>query len=181
MSDESKTGSRSSVTWQKRAARLSKFVLLLLLTVSLIGVLYVAVNPPQSTDPYTEFYLLGPEGNASDYPTQLQPGESGTVIVGVTNHEGQPTTYEIRVVDMNTSDNKTLATASQTIQPGETWERSVTFSLEQPGRHRIQFQLYKDDIREEPYLTTRLWINVTNEEQPSKLTLSEIGATNESG
>jgi uncharacterized membrane protein len=44
---------------------------------SMLAVGYVAVNPPETTDPYTEFYVLGPEGNASGYPSNLTVGESG--------------------------------------------------------------------------------------------------------
>jgi uncharacterized membrane protein len=146
---------------RERIERGVKVVLLVVLVVSLVGVVYVAIDPPRATDPYSEFYLLGPDGIADDYPTRLQPGESGTVIVGVTNHEGSPTTYHVRVVDTNASGDGTLATASQTVSPDETWETDVTFSIEETGRHRVQFQLYKEQPSGEPYLTTRLWVNVT--------------------
>lgn len=146
---------------RERIERAVKIVLLVLLAVSLVGVIYVAIDPPRATDPYSEFYLLGTDGVADDYPTRLQPGEPGTVIVGVTNHEGSPTTYHIRVVDTNASGDGTLATASRTVAPEETWETNVTFSIEETGRHRVQFQLYKGQPSGEPYLTTRLWVNVT--------------------
>lgn len=135
--------------------------LLVVFVVSLLATGYVAMNPPRSTDPYTEFYLLGPAGNASDYPTQLTPGESGTVTVGVTNHEGESTAYLIRVVDTNATGDGTLVTRSRTIPAGETWKTNVTFSMDSPGRHLVRFQLYKGGMSTDPYRTTRLWINVT--------------------
>ncbi len=139
-------------------------IVLVVFVASLLATGYIAVNPPQSTDPYTEFYLLGSEGNASDYPTQLEPGESGTVTVGVTNYEGETTDYQIRIVDTNASGDGVLATRSPTITAGETWETNVTFSIDEPGRHRVRFLLYKSEISDEPDLTTRLWVNVTSEE-----------------
>jgi len=164
----------STERWD-RVERGLKIVLLGLLIVSLIGVVYVAIDPPRATDPYSEFYLLGPEGIADDYPTRLQPGEQGTVVVGVTNHEGSPTTYHVRVVDTNATEDGTLATASETVAPEETWETNVTFSIEETGRHRVQFHLYKGQLSGEPYLTTRLWVNVTTIER----TPAPSPATNE--
>jgi len=38
-------------------------------------------------EPFTEFYILGPEGKADNYPTDYVLGENGTVIVGIVNHE----------------------------------------------------------------------------------------------
>lgn len=159
--NESNTGTGSDRNLRETADRLLTIVLLFLLVISLLGVVYVAVDPPRATDPYTEFYLLGPEGNASDYPTRLAPGETGTVIVGLTNHEGQPTDYRVRVVDTNASGDGTLETASRTVSPKETWEMNVTFSIDERSLHRVQFQLYKEAGTGEPYLTNHLWVNVT--------------------
>lgn len=44
---------------------------------------------------FTEFYVLGPAGEAAAYPTTLAPGEKLTAILGVVNHEGQDITYRI--------------------------------------------------------------------------------------
>lgn len=146
---------------RERVDRGVKIVLLALLIIALVGAIYVAIDPPRSTDPYSEFYLLGAEGNASDYPTRLQPGEPGTVTVGITNNEEAPTTYHVRVIDTNASGERPLATASKTVAPDETWETEVTFSIEETGRRRLQFQLHKNQPSGEPYLTTWLWVNVT--------------------
>lgn len=136
-------------------------VLVVVLAVSLLATAYVAVNPLPTTNAYSEFYLLGPDGKAAGYPTELDPGESGTVIVGVTNHEGESTDYVVRLVDLNATNDSSLATASRSVPHDETWETSVTFSIDEPGRHHVQFRLYKGTTSGEPYLTTRLWVNVT--------------------
>lgn len=139
--------------------RVVTVVLLALLAISLVAVIYLAVNPIQTTDPYTEFYLLGPDGNASNYPTQLEPGEEGTVIVGITNHEAEEVTYHLRVVARN----RTLATRSPSLANEETWEEEVSFRLEESGQYRVRFLLYKtppSDPPGEPYLTTRLLVTV---------------------
>ena len=64
----------------------------LLLSVALV--LYVVVTPVRRGT-FTEFYILGPEGMADSYPTDLGVGENGTVIVGVVNHEYGRTDYTL--------------------------------------------------------------------------------------
>ncbi len=36
---------------------------------------------------FTEFYILGLEGKADNYPDELTVGEEGRVILGIVNHE----------------------------------------------------------------------------------------------
>lgn len=148
--------------------RVLTVALLVVLVASLLATAYVAVESPQSIDTYSEFYLLGPEGKAEEYPTQLESGEFEDVIVGVTNHEGEATDYVVRVVDLNATNDSQLATTSRTLADGETWETNVSFSIEDPGRHRVQFQLYKDTASGEPDLTTRLWVNVSTAESTTR-------------
>ncbi len=61
-------------------------VLVLLEAFSALG--YTLV-PPYDNEAYTEFYLLGPDGKAANYPTKLTIGEVGTVITGIVNHENE--------------------------------------------------------------------------------------------
>ena len=37
---------------------------------------YVIITPKEG-EKFTEFYILGPNGTASDYPTELKVGEEG--------------------------------------------------------------------------------------------------------
>jgi len=63
---------------------------------------YIIVTPEQITK-FTEFYILGPEGKAEDYPTSVQAGNRSRVIVGVVNHESMPVNYTVRILLNNTS------------------------------------------------------------------------------
>ena len=45
---------------------------------------------------FTEFYILGPGGNASGYPTKLNVSEAGTVILGTVNHESATVNHTVR-------------------------------------------------------------------------------------
>lgn len=143
---------------QSPVRRALTIVLLIALVSSVAGVIYIAANPPETTDPYTEFYIFGPSGNASGYPTNLTVGESGTFTVGLTNHEHQSTTYAVvtRIGD------RTETERTVTVGDEQTWESNETFSAESPGRYQPQILLYKDGTAEgEPDDFLRLWVNVS--------------------
>ncbi len=52
---------------------------------------------PKQGEKFTEFYVLGPEGVADDYPTDLTVGEEGGAIIGVVNHEYAIITHLLEV------------------------------------------------------------------------------------
>lgn len=130
---------------QDSLRRALSVVLGLVLVVSLIGLTVFVIVPIPASTAFTEFYVLGPSGNASDYPENLSVGETGTVIVGITNQEHEQKTYEL-VVE---TDEQTLETREVTVAAGETWEQEVSFSFDSPGERRVRFLLYLDG--EEPY------------------------------
>ena len=71
------------------------------LIVSIIGscatLIYVMVKP-STGERFTEFYLLGSNGIASDYPTVLNIGDEGELIIGIVNHEYKNITYHLEVI-----------------------------------------------------------------------------------
>lgn len=75
------------------------------------GALVYLVAAPRPGEAFTEFYILGPTGKASCYPSTFRDGAyrlsdpgsdcpiaSGNVTVGIVNHEGRDVTYHLRVV-----------------------------------------------------------------------------------
>lgn len=46
---------------------------------------------------YTQFYVLGQNGSASGYPTQLDIPENSSVVIGVENRKGHTLGYTLRV------------------------------------------------------------------------------------
>lgn len=141
-----------------RLSRALTWVLAIALLCSVGGVVYVAANPPETTDPYTEFYILGPSGNASGYPTNLTVGERGELIVGVSNHEHETTTYTVALVLAN----QTVETRTITVADEETWQETMAFTAQEPGRQRLRILLYHgEETTGEPYRWLRLWVNVS--------------------
>lgn len=136
-------------------------ILGLALVVSLFSVAYIAVTPQQqSGEEFTEFYVLGPDGTASDYPTDLSVGETGTIIVGVTNQEYTEMTYTVALL----LEDKPLETQTITLAHGETWEESFSVTPERTGRLQLGILLYEGesaDFDDEPYRDLQLWLEVS--------------------
>jgi len=74
--------------------RMVSYILIVVIVVALASVIYIIISP-SSGEKFTEFYILGPDGKAGNYPTNLTVGENGTVTVGIVNHEGTSVSYEL--------------------------------------------------------------------------------------
>jgi len=46
------------------------------------------VAAPKAGEHFTEFYVLGVEGETDNYPSELVVGQEATVTLGIVNHEG---------------------------------------------------------------------------------------------
>jgi len=103
---------------------------------------YVIANPKQG-EKFTEFYILGPEGKAENYPQQVMVGEEARVILGIVNHEHQPLSYRVEI-KINGVKNKELRTGI--LAHEEKWEQVVGFTPEEVGvNQKVEFWLYKDE------------------------------------
>ena len=60
---------------------------------------------PKQGETFTEFYILGPGGQASNYPTNITVGQNASVIIGIVNHEQKTVNYNLIV----TSDGKIMS------------------------------------------------------------------------
>jgi uncharacterized membrane protein len=135
-------------------------VLLACLAAAIGTTVYLAISP-RVGERFTEFYILGPSGKAEGYPTNLTLGESGTVIIGIVNHEYERSSYRI-LIALN---NETVAAIENiSLNHEERWEQRYTFTPRRTGeRMKLEFLLYREDI-ERPYRTLHLWITVRRSE-----------------
>lgn len=127
--------------------------------VSTVGVVYLSATPNQRADPYTELYIEGDGGNASDYPQELDVGEGGTLTVGIGNHEHRAMKYTL----VMRLDDETIRTQTITVGNDETWEGERSFTPSSSGRQRLQLLLYQGDTAPRnaaPYRTVYLWVTV---------------------
>jgi uncharacterized membrane protein len=161
---------------QETTARISTvltWVLAVMLIVALAGVVYVSVTPGAEEDPYTEFYILGPDGNASDYPTNLSTGETGEFIVGITNNEHQSMTYTVVLM----LDDDLVVERTVEVDNGETWEGDFRFVPEEAGVRQLDILLYigeDPELNDKAYLTLELNVDVSETDQAGGITGSSL-------
>lgn len=79
---------------ENRIERVLTIALIFAIVASICLLIYIIATPRQG-ERFTEFYILGPEGKAENYPTNLTIGEKGKVIIGIVNHEGEPVNYTV--------------------------------------------------------------------------------------
>ncbi|MBK5191535.1 MAG: DUF1616 domain-containing protein [Methanosarcinales archaeon] len=138
-----------------RIDRLLSVILIVAIVLAISMVIYVIVTPKEG-EKFTEFYILGPDGNASDYPTELSVGEEGAVIIGVVNHEYAVVTYQLEV----RLDGAVIGGERIALEHNETWEHPFTFRETKTGEdQKLEFLLFKEGI-EEVYRSLHLWLDV---------------------
>jgi len=130
-------------------------VLVLAIVLSVCGVIYLIIIPKQG-EQFTEFYILGPNGIADDYPTDMVVGEKRMVIIGVVNHEYEDVSYRLDV----RLDGVTISEDSLDLAHNETWESPFTFqTVEQGENQKLEFLLQKDGVNG-TYRSLHLWVHV---------------------
>jgi uncharacterized membrane protein len=133
------------------------FIVSFIIAMILIGGLFVYIaSAPKIGEPFTEFYVLGVNGELTNYPVNLTLGDKGVVIIGVTNHEYQTVNYTI-TVSLN---NQTIQTIDNIRLSNEmNWTQNCNFTPKDSGKSSLDLTLYKEGSLE-PYRTLKLWINV---------------------
>ncbi len=145
-------GWRDGGPWDK----LITVVLVMAIVIAIGATVYMVKTSPESED-FTEFYMLGENGKAADYPSQLMVGQKGTVILGIVNREHDSMMYRAEV----TIDEEEInGIDSISLDHKEKWEQPVIFAPIRSGTgQKVEFMLYKGD-NSEPYSSVHLWIDV---------------------
>ena len=143
---------RTGNKWDKALSAV--LVISILAAISVLG--YVLATPKVG-EKFTEFYVLGPGGEASGYPTEISAGEEASVILGIVNHEQEKASYLVEIVVDGVSHSEK---GPLNLENGEEWESQVTFQVDKPGNdQRIEFLLFKDN-QTDIYRSLHLWVDV---------------------
>jgi len=163
-------------------ADLALNVLLVASVLLAVGSVGYAVTVPKQGESFTELYLLteNDDGDlmADGYPTNLTAGENASLVVGVGNHEHEPTSYEV-VVELQRVEVRNNSTrvrerreldrfGTPELEHNETWQRTRTVTPTMAGdRLRLQFLLFRggapaNPAIDEAYRVTHLWVNVSS-------------------
>ena len=140
------------------------------------GTLAYLIATPKSGERFTEFYVLGGIGDASNYPTALNTSQPESVILGIVNHEGTTANYSVsadlvgvRIVYNATSgfnetveaNRTTLSAIRVRLSDNENWTKAYTFSVSYVGLWKVQFLLFKDDDFSSAYRELHIYVRVT--------------------
>ena len=140
-------------------------VFLVLAIAGAIGVLGYVIATPKIGERFTEFYILGPQGKAENYPKELKVGEEGKVILGIVNHEQERMSYQVEVIIDGEKVKLRIGGEDRnmievTLGHEEKWEKEVGFVPQKVDRQqKVEFMLYKEG---EPYFKDppHLWVDV---------------------
>jgi uncharacterized membrane protein len=170
--------------WQGSKFNKSLTLILVIAILGAFGTLGYTIMNPKVGEIFTEFYILGLNGKAQDYPTGffLQTGQvisvnygsqisdnstgRGEVTLGIINHEQQKESYSLQI---------TIADEPATIvydgiitdqikpielQTGEKWEHTIGFAPKHLGdSQKVEFLLFKGD-NSTAENSLHLWIDV---------------------
>ena len=136
--------------------RILSIVLVISIILAISATAYVIMVPKEG-EKFTEFYILGQNGTASNYPTNLTAGQTGNVTVGIVNHEYSTVNYEM-IIKLN---NQTIDTKNITLSNNQTYSEPFTFVPFSYGQNQeLEFLLYKLPDNNTVYRSLHLWINV---------------------
>ena len=139
------------------------------------GAFAYAVLTPHPGETFTEFYLLGSDGEASGYPMALNLSETAMVILGIVSHESTRVDFTLRIdlvgvrVIYNTTSasNETVevnrtnwSVLNVSLLPGANWTYNYTFSISFGGIWKVQFLLFRSSDADSAYRELHLFIRV---------------------
>ncbi len=144
-------------------------ILTVAILLSIIFLIYIIITPHKG-EKFTEFYLLGPDGNATGYPSNLTIGENESLIIGIVNHEYKTVNYTVEIWLINqttTEENETVyhnmwymniinVTLNHTPIDIEErwksqWEYNYIFNINQSGLFKLAFLLYTEPTENYSY------------------------------
>jgi len=125
----------------------------ILIALAIIAALLVNVAffTPTNREEFEVIYILDSEKTLENFPTTVILGENSTFTlwIGVENHRNATTTYTVQLKmddgesQVDPSPSQPIQSFTNTLATGELWEFPVTINLEQPGSHRIIFELWR--------------------------------------
>lgn len=144
--------------WQASLKNRILSIVLILTILGSLGILGYLIFGPKVWEKYSEFYMLGSEGEVGDYPEVLAVGEEGKVTVAIVNHEQDTVTYQIKVTIDQVNNNEV---GPMVLEDGEKWEGMVTFTPDKAGNEqRVDFWLRKNAEIDPDFQPLRLWVDV---------------------
>jgi uncharacterized membrane protein len=140
----------------RRIDQLLSVILAVVIIIAIVTTVFVIVAPKERAQ-FTEFYILGEQQMAADYPDLIIPGLYYPMYVGVGNHEYRNVTYSIETwmtrTGFDTITNTTSILAmdpmdqlSLTLAHNATTVIPYSLVLKKKGYNRVDFLLFNESI-----------------------------------
>jgi uncharacterized membrane protein len=131
-------------------------VLALAIIIAILTTIFI-IAVPREGEQFTEFFILGENRTAANYPIDLIAGQNYPMYVSIGNHEHRRITYTIETWMMLTEfDNVTntfqiltmdpLDRLSLTLAPNQTTIIPYNLSVNKTGYNRVEFLLFNEKI-----------------------------------
>ena len=174
--------------WQDSTFNKALSIFLITAIFSTLGVLIVNIAVPKISEQFTEFYILGADGKAQDYPTEyyMKNGQIvqvvysdgttdsisgwGTVTLGIVNHEQQTVAYSVKItiddepMNIESGGATTDSLVPIELQQGEKWEKEIGIVPRQTGDNQEVKLLLFIGTETTPKYSLQLFINVNQSE-----------------
>lgn len=163
-------------------------VILIVAIFSTLGTLGYTTLEPKIGEKFTDFYILGINGKAENYPTEFLMNNGqitqviygngivdtgsgfGTLTLGISNHEQQTVVYTVKMtingepINIDFDGTVTDILGPIELQQGEAWENKIGITPNQVGdNQKVELLLFKGtDTTAEDSLF--FWINVKRAE-----------------
>lgn len=132
-------------------------VVLIISIIAAIGTTIFVIVVPKEGEKFTEFYILGEEGMAADYPTRFAAGAPQEITIGVGNHEYKNVSYIIETFAVSQLFDETTNTSSildmalldridLEVADNRTVEMPYNFSIPSASYNKLQFLLFEDSV-----------------------------------
>jgi uncharacterized membrane protein len=139
-----------------RIDRVLSIILLVAIVAAVATTVFVIVVPKEG-EKFTEFFILGEKQKAADYPTKLATGETGSLFIGIGNHEYRNITYTVETYLVTMNFNEKTNTSSLAamdlldrftvpVTDNQTVVRPYNFTVNKPGYNRIEFMLFNETV-----------------------------------
>ena len=166
---------------QGKFDKVLSIILIVAVIVAAVTTVFV-IAFPKDGEKFTEFYILGEDKMADDYPEKFPVNSQQFVWIGIGNHEYRDVTYTVETLLLNAKwDSATNSSVIHASMPLDRFEVSVLdnttylekyyFSVPYTGYNRLEFLLYNETVpsasasaeekMESAYRDLHLWIKVT--------------------
>ena len=141
---------------QRRFDRICGVVLALAILITIATAIYV-ITVPRLGEPFSEFFILGKNRTAENYPDHIMPGQMYPMFVGVRNHEYRNTRYTIETwILLEEFDNVTNSSRIRAMDPSDRLSISLAhnqttiipynLSVNKTGYNRVEFLLFDENV-----------------------------------